>query len=289
MKILISDPFAPTLPDRLKQFGEVTEDKSQLPEADIVLVRSKTKCSKDYLDEAKNLKLIIRGGVGLDNIDLDYAKEKGIEVRNTPEASSIAVAELAFAHMLSAPCNIIEGHNSMIKGEWKKKELKRTELMGKTLGLIGIGRIATEVAKRANAFGMKVIAYDKYVDQSDFAEMKSQDEVLSESDYISLHVPLTEETTGMLNKEMISKMKNGVIVINTGRGKCVVEDDVAQALKDGKIRKYANDVWFSDPPDPDSPLLSAPNIQLTPHLGASTKENLLRISDIIVKILTEFK
>jgi len=289
MKILISDPFAPSLPDRLKQFGEVTEDKSQLPEADIALVRSKTKCNKEYLDQAKNLKLIIRGGVGLDNIDLDYAKEKGIEVRNTPEASSIAVAEIAFTHMLAAPSNLIEGHNSLIKGEWKKKELKRTELMGKTLGLIGMGRIATEVAKRAKAFGMTVIAYDKYIDQSDFAEMKSLDEVLSEADYISLHVPLTDETKGMLNKEMISKMKDGVIVINTGRGKCVIEEDVAQALKDGKIQKYANDVWYSDPPDPDSPLLSAPNVQVTPHLGASTKENLLRISDIIVEIISKFK
>ncbi|MFO7890022.1 MAG: hydroxyacid dehydrogenase [bacterium] len=288
MKILISDPFAPSLPDKLKQFGEVTEDKSQLPEADIVLVRSKTKCTQEYLDQAKNLKLIIRGGVGLDNIDLDYAKEKGTEVRNTPEASSIAVAEIAFAHMLAAPCNLIEGHNSLIKGEWKKKELKRTELMGKTLGLIGMGRIATEVAKRAKAFGMTVIAYDKYINQSDFAEMKSLDDVLSEADYISLHVPLTDETTGMLNKEMISKMKDGVIVINTGRGKCVIEEDVAQALKDGKIQKYANDVWYSDPPDPDSPLLSAPNVQVTPHLGASTKENLLRISDIIVEIISKF-
>ncbi len=289
MKILISDPFAPSLPDRLKQFGEITEDKSQLPEAEIVLVRSKTKCTKEYIDQAKKLKLIIRGGVGLDNIDLEYAKEKGIEVRNTPEASSIAVAEIAFAHMLTAPCNLIEGHNSLIKGEWKKKELKRTELMGKTLGLIGMGRIATEVAKRARAFGMTVIAYDKYIDQSDFAEMKSLDDVLSEADYVSLHIPFTEETQGMLNKDMISKMKDGVIVINTGRGKCVIEEDVAQALKDGKIKKYANDVWYSDPPDPDSPLLSAPNVQVTPHLGASTKENLLRISDIIVKIISEFK
>lgn len=288
MKILISDPFAPTLPDRLKQFGEVTEDKSQLPEVDVVLVRSKTKCTKEYLDQAKNLKLIIRGGVGLDNIDLDYAKEKGVAVHNTPEASSIAVAEIAFAHMLAAPSNLIEGHNSLIKGEWKKKQLKRTELMGKTLGLIGIGRIATEVAKRAKAFGMTVIAYDKYVDTSDFAEMKSLNEVLSEADYISLHVPFTDETKGMLNKDMIAKMKDGVIIINTGRGKCVIEEDVAQALKDGKIKKYANDVWYSDPPDADSPLLSAPNVQVTPHLGASTKENLLRISDIIIKIISEF-
>ena len=289
MKILISDAFDPSLPDRLKKFGEVTDDKSQVADADVVLIRSKTKCTKEYIDGAPNLKLIIRGGVGLDNVDQAYAKEKGIEVRNTPAASSVAVAELAFAHMLAVPNRLIEGHNSMIKGEWRKKELKRTELMGKTLGLIGIGRIATEVAKRAVAFGMKVIAYDKYVDSSDVAEMKSLDEVLAESDYISLHTPLTDETKEMINKDTIAKMKDGVVLVNSGRGKCVHEQDVADALTSGKMKTYATDVWYSDPPAPESPILSAPNVQLTPHIGASSKENLLRIGDIIVDILTEFQ
>ena len=289
MKILISDAFDPSLPDRLKKFGEVTDDKSQLAEADVVLVRSKTKCTKEYIDSAPNLKLIIRGGVGLDNVDLEYAKQKGITVHNTPAASSVAVAELAFAHMLAVPNRLIEGHNSMVKGEWIKKELKRTELMGKTLGLIGIGRIATEVAKRAKTFGMKVIAYDKYVNQSDVADLKSLNEVLAEADYISLHTPLTDETKGMINKDTIAKMKDGVVIINTGRGKCVAEEDVAEALKSGKIKAYANDVWYSDPPPPDCPLLKAPNVQITPHLGASSKENLLRIGDIIVDILSKFQ
>ncbi|MFH1941163.1 MAG: hydroxyacid dehydrogenase [bacterium] len=289
MKILISDAFDPSLPDRLKQFGEVTDDPSQLPEADVVLIRSKTKCTKEYIDGAPNLKLIIRGGVGLDNVDREYAKQKGIEVFNTPAASSVAVAELAFAHMLAIPNRLIEGHNTMTEGKWEKKALKRTELMGKTLGLIGIGRIATEVAKRANAFGMKVIAYDKYVDKSDWAEMKSFDEILTQSDYISLHTPLTDETKGMINKGTIAKMKDGVVIINTGRGKCIVEEDMADALKSGKIKTYATDVWFSDPPPPDSPLLSAPNILMTPHIGASSKENLLRIGDTIVDILGKFK
>jgi len=289
MKILISDAFDPSLPDRLKKFGEVTDDKSKLPEADAVLVRSKTKCTKEYIDSAPNLKLIIRGGVGLDNVDLEYAKQKGITVHNTPAASSVAVAELAFAHMLAVPNRLIEGHNSMVKGEWIKKQLKRTELMGKTLGLIGIGRIATEVAKRAKAFGMKVIAYDKYVNQSDVAELKSLDEVLAESDYISLHTPLTDETKGMINKDTIAKMKDGVVIINTGRGKCASEEDVAEALESGKIKTYANDVWYSDPPPPECPLLKAPNVQMTPHLGASSKENLLRIGDIIVDIIENFQ
>ena len=154
MKILISDAFDPSLPERLTAFGEVTDDKSQLPEADIVLVRSKTKCTKEYIDGAPKLKLIIRGGVGLDNVDLEYAQSKGIEVRNTPEASSVAVAELTFALMLAVPNRIVEAHTSMAESKWLKKELKRTELMGKTLGLIGVGRIGTVVANRARAFGM---------------------------------------------------------------------------------------------------------------------------------------
>ncbi len=288
MKILISDAFDPSLADRLAQFGEVTDDKSILPEANVVLIRSKTKCTKEYIDGAPNLKLIIRGGVGLDNVDLDYAKEKGITVHNTPAASSVAVAELAFAHMLAVPNRLVEAHNSMVEGKWEKKQFKRTELMGKTLGLIGIGRIASELGKRANAFGMNVVAFDPYVDQSDVAEMKTLDEVLAESDYISLHVPFTEETKGLINKETIGKMKDGVVIINTGRGKCVVEEDVAEALKSGKIGTYANDVWYSDPPPPECPLLTAPNVQLTPHLGASSKENLLRIGDIIVDIISNF-
>ncbi|MBU0753997.1 MAG: hydroxyacid dehydrogenase, partial [Planctomycetes bacterium] len=160
MKILVSDAFDASLPGRLKKFGEVTDDKSRVSEVDVVLIRSKTKCTKEYIDGAPNLKLIIRGGVGIDNIDSAYAKEKGIEVRNTPAASSIAVAELAFALMIALPNHLIKAHNGMVKGEWLKKECKRTELYQKTLGCIGLGRIGYETAKRAAAFGMKVIAYD---------------------------------------------------------------------------------------------------------------------------------
>ena len=139
----------------------------------------------------------------------------------------------------------------------------------------------------AKGFGMKVIAYDIYVDQSDHAEMKTFDEVLAESDYISLHTPFTDETAGMINKETIAKMKDGAIVINTGRGKCVIEEDVAAALESGKLAGYGNDVWYSDPPE-NTPLTGAPNVVLLPHIGASSKENLLRIGDIIVEIIDEF-
>jgi D-3-phosphoglycerate dehydrogenase len=287
MKILISDAFDDTLAGRLEKFGEVFTDKDRLSEANVVLVRSKTKCTKEYIDSAPNLKLIIRGGVGIDNIDSAYAKEKSIEVRNTPAASSVAVAELAMALMLAVPNKLTFGHEGMVKGDWRKKQIKRQELYKKTLGLIGIGRIATEVAKRAAAFGMNVIAFDKYVAHSDVAEMKTLDEVLGQSDYISIHTPLTDETKGMINKDAISKMKDGAIIVNTGRGKCVIEEDVAAALKSGKLAGYGNDVWYSDPPD-STPLTDAPNVVLLPHIGASSKENLLRIGDIVVEIIDEF-
>jgi D-3-phosphoglycerate dehydrogenase len=290
MVILICDAFDKSLPDRLKKFGEVTEDVARLPEAEVALVRSKTKCTPEWIAGAPKLKLIIRGGVGLDNIDQPTAKARGIEVRNTPAASSVAVAELAFGLMLAIPNHLIEAHNAMkLEGKFLKKELKRTELYQKTLGLVGIGRIASEVAKRAAAFGMRVLAYDPYVKHSDVAILvPSLKELLRQADYISLHVPLNDDTKNMINKEAIAGMKDGVVIVNTGRGKCIVEADLAEALKTGKVAAYATDVWYSDPPDPSSPLLSAPNVIMTPHIGASSKENLLRIGNEVVTLLEEW-
>lgn len=287
MKILISDAFDPSLPERLAKFGEVTDDKSQVDTANVVLIRSKTQCTREYLDGAPALQMIIRGGVGLDNVDQEYAKKRHVKVFNTAAASSVAVAELAFAHLVAIPNRLIEGHLTMSAGTWAKKDLKRTELYKKTLGLLGVGRIGTEVALRAKAFGMDVIAYDKYVEQSDHAKIVSLDELLAQSDFISIHTPLTDETKGMINAGLIAKMKDGVIIVNTGRGKVVHEDDLVAALESGKIRAYGTDVWESDPPPETCPLLKAPNVFMTPHLGASSRENLLRIGDIILEILEE--
>ena len=213
MKILISDAFDPSLPERLKAFGEVTDDHAQLADADVVLIRSKTKVTKEYIDSAPKLKLVIRGGVGMDNVDKEYCKQKGITAMNTPAASSVAVAEMAMALMLAIPNRIIEGHNGIVGGKFLKKELKRTELYQKTLGLIGIGRIATEVAIRCKAFGMRVVAFDPYVTSSPHAEMMPLDQVLAASNYISMHTPLTDETKGMINKAAIAKMKKGAVVL----------------------------------------------------------------------------
>ena len=289
MKILISDAFDPSLPEKLEAFGEVIEDKDRLPEVDVVLVRSKTKCTREYIDRAGNLRLIIRGGVGLDNIDVEYARSKGIQVFNTAEASAVAVAELAFALMIAVPTRLVEGHEGMKRREWLKKQLKRTELMGKTLGLVGAGNIGTELARRAIAFGMRVIAYDPLLKSHECVDLVGLEELFSQSDYISLHVPLTDSTRGMINTDTIANLKTGVVIINTARGGCVVEDDIVTALKSGKIRAYATDVWYSDPPADDCPLYDAPNAIMTPHLGASSSENMLRIGDVVVRILEDYQ
>jgi D-3-phosphoglycerate dehydrogenase len=288
MKILISDAFDPALPAKLEVFGEVTDDKDRLAEVDAVLVRSKTKCTREYIDEAKRLRLIIRGGVGLDNIDVEYARSKGIQVFNTAEASAVAVAELAFALMIAVPTRMVEGHLGMSNREWLKKSLKRTELMGKTLGLIGAGNIGTELARRAIAFGMRVIAYDPLIKNHECVDLVSLEELFAEADYISLHVPLTDSTREMVNSETIAQLKDGVVIINTARGKCVSEKDMVAALESGKVRAYATDVWYSDPPDESCPLNDAPNVIMTPHLGASSVENMLRIGDVVVRILEDF-
>jgi D-3-phosphoglycerate dehydrogenase len=289
MLILIADAFDPSLEAKLAKYGEVTSDSARLPEADVVLIRSKTKATREYIEQARKMQLIIRGGVGIDNIDKACCAEKGIKVLNTPKSPAIAVAELAMAMMLAVPNHIVKAHNTMSAGEWAKKELKRTELHGKTLGLVGIGNIAQAVAVRAKAFGMTVKAYDKYVASSDKAEMvPSLEELVAQSDYVSMHLPKTEETTGLLNAAVIAKMKDGAVVVNTGRGLTVDAAAMKAALVSGKVAAYATDVWDSDPPSPDYPILSAPNVLMAPHIGASSTENLLRIGEEVLAHIEAF-
>ena len=289
MKILIADAFDASLPKRLETFGSVSSDMAELGQAQILLIRSKTKVTKEMLEQAPNLKLVIRGGVGLDNVDREACKAKGVQVMNTAAASSVSVAEMAMAFMVAIPARLIEAHMAMKEGKFPKNELKRTELFQKTLGLIGAGAIASEVAKRALGFGMKVIAYDPFLTTHPVAELKSLEEVVAQADVISIHTPLTDQTKGMFHKDLFAKMKDGVMIINTGRGKVVVEEDLVEALKSGKVRAYGTDVWPSDPPPADCPLLTAPNVFMAPHLGASSKENLGRIGDIVFDILSSFK
>ncbi len=288
MLILISDAFDESLPGILSKYGEVTDDKNRLAEADIVLIRSKTKVTKEYIDSAKNLKMVIRGGVGLDNVDLVYAKEKGIIVHNTADASTTAVAEMAFALMIALPNHITKADASMREGKWLKKELKRTELHGKTLGILGLGRIGLALAQRAQAFRMRVLGWHPDVYFTDWAEIiPTMEEVIQQSDFVSLHMPLLPSTKGIINKNTLAMFKDGAYLINTGRGKCVVEEDVVEALKSGKLAGFATDVWYSDPPE-NSPLFDAPNTIFTPHIGASTKENMIRIGIIIERLIADF-
>ncbi|OGC92835.1 MAG: hydroxyacid dehydrogenase [candidate division Zixibacteria bacterium RBG_16_53_22] len=289
MLILISDAFDPSLPKVLSKHGEVTDDKGRVPEADIVLVRSKTKVTKEYMQGARNLKMVIRGGVGLDNIDLPYAAENGIVVRNTADASTTAVAELAFALMIALANNVVTATTTTRENKWLKKEVKRVELFGKTLGILGLGRIGIALATRASVFKMKVLGWHPDVNFTDFAEIHhNMEEVLEQSDFVSLHMPLLDDTRGLINKKTLAHFKDGAFLVNTARGKLIVEADVAEALKSGKLRGYAADVFMADPPPPDSPILSAPNTILTPHVGAETKENLLRIGVVAERIISEF-
>lgn len=288
MLILISDAFDATLPGVLAKFGEVTDDHSRQAEAEIILIRSKTKVTKEYIDNAPKLKLVIRGGVGLDNVDRVYAAEKGIKVYNTADASTNAVAELAFAMMIAMPNHIVRADTTMRAGEWAKKELKRTELNGKTLGILGMGRIGTALAVRAKAFGMRVICWHPDVFFSDFAEIYPEmDDVLKQSHYVSLHMPLLDSTRGIINKDKFALCKDGVYFVNTGRAACVVEDDVIKALDSGKLAGYATDVWVSDPPE-STPLTAHPKTLLAPHIGASSKENMLRIGKIVEILIGDY-
>jgi len=288
MQILISDTFSKELPGLLSEFGEVTDDKSRLADAEIVLVRSATKVTSEFVDRAPNLKLVIRGGVGIDNIEVDYCEKKGIRVENTPEASAIAVAELTMALMLTISRNLVLAHNSTKEGKWLKKELKGRELYGKTLGLVGgAGRIASEVAKRATAFGMNMFACDICGRPLDYAELMDTDDLFVYSDILSLHTPLTDDTRHIIKKKNLDKMKTGAILINTARGGLVAERDLYDALKSGKLAYAGLDVYETEPLT-NSPLFELDNVLLTPHIGAQTYENMDRITDEVVRLIKDY-
>lgn len=288
MLILISDQFYPELETELQDFGKVSRDRADYLYADIILIRSTTNVDRIFLKNAKNLKLLIRGGVGLDNVDLDMAQKLGISVCNTPNASSISVAELAITLILSLTNHIVKSDNTMHKNKWLKKQLKRTELYGKTLGIIGYGRIGNEVARRATAFGMDIIGYHYRNIKSKFCDVTTNiNTVLAQADYVSIHLPLNNLTKDFFNKSMVDKCKKDAFIINTGRGETINELAISNALHNGELSGYASDVWCNYPPT-DSPLMSAPNVLMTPHLGASTKECMSRIGNEIIQIIKNF-
>ena len=298
MKVLVCDPIADKGVELLKEAGHDVDVKTGMSPDELlatigdyhaVIVRSATKVRKPAIDKAENLKVIARGGVGLDNIDVAYAQEKGIKVLNTPGASTVSVAELTMAHMLAAARFVGRGTAGMKQGQWEKKKLKGIELSGKTLGLIGAGRIAREVAKRAIAFGMTVMATDPYVTEVSDVELTltSKEEVIANSDFLSLHVPLTDETKNIINKEAIATMKDGATIINCGRGGTVDEDACVEALKSGKLRAVGFDVFSTEPITGEEAILKEENVSFTPHIGASTKEGQARVGIEVAQVTIE--
>ncbi len=301
-RILVCDPVSSGAVERMKKAGLQVDVQKGISKEDLlkcacnydaIVVRSATKMTKDVISAAKALKVIVRGGVGVDNIDCEAAKACKVEVMNTPEASSISVAELAMGHMLALSRFIPQATASMKAGQWEKKKFEGVELYGKTLGLLGIGRIGREVAVRAIAFGMKVIAYDPFVKQAQIpsnlvVKMISFDELLSASDYISLHMPTTPETRHMLSKTQFEKMKPGVRIVNCARGGILDEPALAEAIKAGKVAGAALDVFEVEPIQKDNPLLGLEQVILTPHLGASSVEGQGRVGDEVARKLIEY-
>jgi D-3-phosphoglycerate dehydrogenase len=247
-----------------------------LREAEALIVRSATKVGKELFDDAPRLKVIGRAGVGIDNIDLTEATARGIAVYNAPGGNTVAAAELTVALILSAARYVPEADRSIREGRWDRAQFRGVQLQGRTLGLIGAGRIGGEVSKLCRAFGMTTIGYDPYLTEEQAAQLGidlvGMEDVLALADVISLHVPLTNDTRGMINGVAFLKMKKHALLVNASRGGVVDEEALAGALSQGVIAGAALDVYETEPIPENSPLLGAPNLVLTPHLGASTTE-----------------
>ncbi len=291
-KLLICDPVDTGAIEEMRAAGievDVRDDISQAGLAEIIgeyegmVVRSRTKVRQDILDKAESLKVIIRGGVGLDSIDVAYATSKGIDVRNTPEANSNAVVELVLGMMLALARHVTVADQSMKAGKWEKKALKGTEITGKTLGIIGYGRIGRMLAEKAKALGMQVVAYDPFVEDPDVVSFET---LLASSDYISLHIPLTEQTASLIDKDAFAKMRRGAFLIQASRGGTVDEAALYDALVDGTLAGAGLDVFSAEPPEGTllEKLIGLPQVIATPHIGAATAEAQERVGSEVVKL-----
>jgi D-3-phosphoglycerate dehydrogenase / 2-oxoglutarate reductase len=288
MKIIVCDPVSPkgiALLQQRPEFQVVVLPK-RLTEAELLpvvadatalVVRSETKITRKVIEAAKQLRVVGRAGVGVDNVDVETATQHGIVVMNTPGGNTVTTAELSFALLLALARKVPQAYTSMTAGKWDRKLFQGLELAGKTLGVLGMGRIGTEVAKRAVAFGMRVIAYDPYLTEdraraigAEFAD--SVDELYRVADFITVHMPVTPETKHMLNAAAFARMKPGVRLVNCARGEIIVEADLIAALESGKVAGAALDVYAVEPLPADHPYRRQPNLILTPHLGASTGE-----------------
>lgn len=298
VKVLITDGMDQDSIKTLRDHGFEVVEKFYPPEElavqvkdfDILVVRSATKVNKAIIDGAVGgrLKFVIRGGVGVDNIDVKYAMENGIKVMNTPGASSASVAELTIAHMFAVARFLESSNVSMREGKWEKKKYEGVELAGKTLGLIGFGRIAREVAKRADALGMKVIYTDitGQANGGDQYEFFPFEDLLRRSDFISLHIPYDKEKGSVITNREFAMMKDGAYLVNCARGGLVNESDLIEALEQGKIAGACVDT-FEEEPTPNEALIKHPRVSVTPHIGASTVEAQQRIGQEVVGLIME--
>ncbi|MCK5116266.1 MAG: D-2-hydroxyacid dehydrogenase [Candidatus Aegiribacteria sp.] len=298
-RVLICDPVAQDAIEAIRNAGHEVIEKTGMsveelmdtaPQFDALVVRGATKVRKPVLEVAAkgNLKLIVRGGVGLDNIDLDDAAAVGISVLNTPAASSVAVAELAMAHMLACSRFLGPANCTMKKGEWNKKAYgKGKELWNSTLGLIGFGRISKEVATRAKAFGMNVVFFDPFIDDEEGAQKVDLDTLCRESDFISLHIPHNKETHYLLDAPQFDMMKDGVIVVNCARGGTVNEAALLEAMKSGKVFAAGVDVYEEEPAK-GNVLAEYEKTVATPHIGAGSAAASKRVGAEVARKVNEF-
>jgi D-3-phosphoglycerate dehydrogenase len=299
-KILIADSIAKPGLEELKKNPnfEVVEKTKITPEeltAEIgdynaLVVRSRTKVTAEMIEKAKNMKLIVRGGVGTDNIDKKAAEKMGIAVKNTPKASSISVAELVIGMMLAGVRELVDATVSTKNGKWEKKRFEGIEIYDKTIGIVGYGNIGKEIAKRAIGMGMKVLAYDPFVTSTDIHGVKltTLDEVIKSSDFVTLNCPKTEETKGLINEKSIETMKDGVGIINCSRGGIIDEAALKAAIEKGKVSFAGIDVYGTEPPDVSHPFFAMEKVILTPHVGAQTKEGQTRVAVEVASVINDF-
>jgi len=302
MKILVSDPLSEEGLKLLKEIPGAEVDvitdlkpeqlKEKIKDYEALIVRSATKVTSEVIQQASRLKVIGRAGVGLDNVDLNAATQKGVIVMNTPAGNTISTAEHTMSMILALSRNIPQANASMKKGEWKRSKFMGVELYNKTLGIVGLGRIGTEVAKRCLSFGMKVLAYDPFLSRQVAETLGIQvvelQELFSRADYITVHTPLTEETRHMISTEEFALMKKGVRLVNCARGGIIDEKALAEAIRSGKVAGAAVDVFEKEPPDAENELLKLDNVITTCHLGASTEEAQVNVAIEIAECVRDF-
>ncbi len=302
--ILVCDPVSPKGVALLQQRSEfkVTVLEKRLPEAELIpvvqdadalVVRSETKVTRKVIESAPRLRVVGRAGVGVDNVDVEAATQRGVVVMNTPSGNTISTAELAFSMLMALARNIPQAHGTMKAGRWDRKQFQGVELYNKTLGILGMGRIGSEVARRAIAFGMRVLAYDPYITLSRAKALQVElaeqlDDLYGRVDFLTVHMPISDETRGMINAAAFAKMKRGVRIINCARGGIVSEADLAVAIRSGQVAGAALDVYETEPPPPEFALRELPQVIMTPHLGASTEEAQENVGIEVAEALTDY-